>query len=300
MISERYSAQVRLLLELLPIVAKEECFALKGGTAINMFCSNLPRLSVDIDLVYLPVENRENSYAHINSSLDRIKGNIERTGKKASVLGLKGEKKIIVSSGIATVKIEPNYTFRGSVLPPATRDVCKEVEDKYSFASIKLLAEDELYAGKICAALDRQHPRDLFDIRGLLSRTGITDRLFDVFTIYLIAHNRPMHELLDCNIQNRESAFADEFSGMTGEPFTYEKHLETLKALKAEILKRAREHSKFLLYFTSLEADFSQTAYPSAKDLPAVKWKIENLKRLQKENPTKFKKQINLLEKLLT
>ena len=54
-----YYKQVQLLVQLLPLVAEEDCFALKGGTAINLFVCDLPRLSVDIDLVYLPMNNRD-------------------------------------------------------------------------------------------------------------------------------------------------------------------------------------------------------------------------------------------------
>ena len=59
MISSSYKAQVDLLLRILPFVAKEENFALKGGTAINLFVRDMPRLSVDLDLNYLPFDNRE-------------------------------------------------------------------------------------------------------------------------------------------------------------------------------------------------------------------------------------------------
>ena len=45
---DRYRAQVRLLIDVLPYVAREEVFALKGGTAINLFHRDLPRLSVDL------------------------------------------------------------------------------------------------------------------------------------------------------------------------------------------------------------------------------------------------------------
>ena len=50
-----YYAQVRLLVRELPVVAKETCFALKGGTALNLFVRDMPRLSVDIDLAYVPL-----------------------------------------------------------------------------------------------------------------------------------------------------------------------------------------------------------------------------------------------------
>ncbi len=52
MANNPFTEQVRLLVALLPRVAKQECFALKGGTAINMFLRDMPRLSVDIDLAY--------------------------------------------------------------------------------------------------------------------------------------------------------------------------------------------------------------------------------------------------------
>lgn len=50
--NDKYNHQVRLLLAVLPEIAKEHCFALHGGTAINLFIRNMPRLSVDIDLTY--------------------------------------------------------------------------------------------------------------------------------------------------------------------------------------------------------------------------------------------------------
>ena len=69
---DRYIDQVRLLIDVLPHIAKENVFALKGGTAINLFYRDMPRLSVDIDLTYLPVEDRNASLRHIDEALDRI------------------------------------------------------------------------------------------------------------------------------------------------------------------------------------------------------------------------------------
>ena len=151
-----------------------------------------------------PVENRENSYAHINSSLDRIRGNIKEPEKGFGTLGLKGEKKIIVSSGIATVKIEPNYTFRKRT--PSNDKRCLQRSGRQIFLCInKTAGRRRTLCRKICAALDRQHPRDLFDIeRDFCVRTGITDRLFERF-IYRTQQTY-VHELLDCNILGK-SAF---------------------------------------------------------------------------------------------
>src|ERR1700741_5369256 len=70
--SESYRKQVALLIRVIPIVAEETCFALKGGTAINLFVRNMPRLSVDIDLTYLPIQPREQSLREIDAALRRI------------------------------------------------------------------------------------------------------------------------------------------------------------------------------------------------------------------------------------
>ncbi len=73
-----YFKQALLLVQMLPVVAKESCFALKGGTAINLFVRELPRLSVDIDLVYLPIEPRNESLSNMQFSLERISRDINQ------------------------------------------------------------------------------------------------------------------------------------------------------------------------------------------------------------------------------
>lgn len=69
---DRYAEQVRLLLGVLPDIAAEEAFALKGGTAINLFYRDMPRLSIDIDLAYLPVTDRAVALNDIDMTLSRI------------------------------------------------------------------------------------------------------------------------------------------------------------------------------------------------------------------------------------
>lgn len=73
-----YKDQVALLLTVLPEVAKQKCFALHGGTAINLFIRDMPRLSVDIDLTYIPIEDKETSMNTIIAELKAIKFNIEK------------------------------------------------------------------------------------------------------------------------------------------------------------------------------------------------------------------------------
>lgn len=74
--SDQYRHQVNLLLQVLPIVFEQSCYCLKGGTAINLFIQDMPGLSVDIDLVYMPIKNRSDSLGEIESTLLQIKKSI--------------------------------------------------------------------------------------------------------------------------------------------------------------------------------------------------------------------------------
>ena len=121
---ERYAAQVALLVRMLPEIAEEESFALKGGTAINLFIRDLPRLSVDIDLTYLPVAERAESLAGVTSALNRIADRVRaRTGAEVQQQGAKDGTRLLVRSGATAVKIEANPVLRGTVFEPELRSV---------------------------------------------------------------------------------------------------------------------------------------------------------------------------------
>nr|WP_318660690.1 nucleotidyl transferase AbiEii/AbiGii toxin family protein [uncultured Treponema sp.] len=298
MIKKEYIEQVKLLLEVLPVIAKEKCFALKGGTAINMFYNNLPRLSVDIDLVYTIIEQRDESCNHINEKLQNLKKSLNKLGYSVNLSGNDIEKKIICSNSVASIKIEPNYTFRGTVLSPVFFDVCPKVEEEFAYAGMNLLAREEVYAGKICAALDRQHPRDLFDINQLYEHDGLTEKMIDVFLYYLLSHNRPVHELLNCNIQNKNEIMKTEFEGMTDIEFSYKQHCETLMKLKSDLLNKLKPYYDFIGDFVQLKAEFTKSPYPHAEKLPAIQWKIKNLNFLREKERAKFEHQKEELDKL--
>ena len=294
--AQKYINQVNLLLEVIPVVAKEKCFALKGGSAINMFCQDLPRLSVDLDLVYLTIEEREKSYENINAALERIKNTLASRGYEAILQG-KNEKKILCSNGAATIKIEPNYTIRGSLLEPKMLAVSQKVQENFGYAKMNILALEELYAGKFCAALDRQHPRDLFDVK-LLFETfgGISDEMISCFVVYALGHNRPLHELLDCTIKDNSEIFEKEFVGMTDETVSYSELADTLQKLKDELKTRLVPYKDFMLDFVQLKADFSVLPYKNVAELPAIKWKIKNLEKLFASDKSKFDLQYKKLK----
>ena len=292
-----YKNQVKLLIDVLPYVAKEECFALKGGTAINLFYNNLPRLSVDIDLTYIGFESRDIACANINNALKRIADDLNAKGYIANVQGNDIEKKIICSNQHANIKIEPNYIIRGYIEKPEILEVCENVEDEFGYVQIQVVSKKELYGGKICAALDRQHPRDLFDIKELIERDGINEELVKGFIAMLLSHDKPLHETLNPNIKNQTEIFEKQFQGMTNKKFSYIEHEQTLNNLINIIKEKILPYKQPLLDFVSLKGNLSDFKINNLEKLPAIKWKIKNLQKLQSMNIKKFEKQYNQLYK---
>lgn len=299
---DRYVRQVALLVRTIPEIAEEADFALKGGTAINLFVRDLPRLSVDIDLVFLPIAERKESLASVKAGLERIAARVDkRPGLRAKPPSGDGTK-IEVTDGAARVLIEANPVIRGTVFEAELRTVSPRVEEQFGFAEMQVVSMADLYAGKIAAALDRQHPRDLFDIHYLFETDGISDDLFSAFLVYLISHNRPPQELLAPHLHELTSIYENDFVGMTVE----EVPLATLEAVRerlvGEILQRARsDHTReFLLSFFALEPDWSKLSLETdVAALPAVRWKLRNLEILRERAREKFDKQIADLEQVL-
>lgn len=293
---EKYIKQVALLVKCLPIIATEECFAIKGGTAINLFFMNLPRLSVDIDLVYLPIESRDTTYQNINQALERISQKLQKIGLKVSS-NRKNEQKLICSDGVSDIKIEPNYTLRGYVFEPQLMELCPKVQDLFGYAEARIISEAELWGGKICAALDRQHPRDLFDIYNLLNTVGINSEIKNGFISLLLAGNRPLHEMLKPNFQMDEDIFDKEFAGMTDESFTFDEAKRTFLKLVENIHTILTDEDKrFLLDFVQLKANLQAADISNLDKLPGIKWKLKNLENLQNQNPEKFQEQYDKLK----
>ena len=292
-----YKNQVKLLIDVLPYIAKEECFALKGGTAINLFYNNLPRLSVDIDLTYIGFESRDIACANINNALKRIADDLNAKGYIANVQGNDIEKKIICSNKNAKIKIEPNYIIRGCIEKPEILEVCENVEDEFGYAQIQVVSKKELYGGKICAALDRQHPRDLFDIKELIEKDEINEELIKGFIAMLLSHDKPLHETLNPNIKNQIEVFEKQFQGMTNKNFSYIEHEQTLNNLINIIKEKIFPYKQHLLDFVSLKGDLGNFKINNLEKLPAIKWKIKNLQKLQSMNIKKFEEQYNQLYK---
>ena len=304
MIDPKYRAQVELLLQTIPYVAKEKIFALKGGTAINLFIRSVPRLSVDIDLTYIPINDRETALSDISDGLGRIKADLEKSipGISVTAVSREGEDaKINCQLQKAQIKIEVNTTTRGTINDPELLKVDKKVQESFGrFAAINVVSMAELYGGKICAALDRQHPRDLFDVKLLLENEGLTEEIKTGFLVALISHMRPINELLNPKFIDQRNAFETQFSGMSDVPFSYEEFEKTREELVSDIkAKLTIEDRVFLVSFKEADPIWEFFNVENASELPAVRWKFQNIERLKQENPKKHMGLINTLYKVL-
>jgi predicted nucleotidyltransferase component of viral defense system len=281
MTSDTYRRQVVLMLRIIPFVAEEECFALKGGTAINFFVRDMPQLSVDIDLMYLPVKSRSDSLNEIDAAMKRIAERIKvgiPASRTTNVVMEGAITKLQVQADGVQVKIELSPVMRGTVYEPGLQSVSPAVEDAFQFAEIKVVSFEDLYAGKILAALDRQHPRDLFDVRDLLANEGIGDKLREAFIVYLLSHNRPMGELLSGRRKDLAMEYQNGFVGMTDEPVVIEVLVEAQNELIGIIIGGMPErHKKFLIGFEAGTPDWSLLHVAHAAELPAVLWRQRNL-----------------------
>jgi predicted nucleotidyltransferase component of viral defense system len=285
--SEEFRRQAALLVRVIPLVAGEECFALKGGTAINLFVRDMPRLSVDIDLTYLPVEDRATSLASIDAAMKRIADRIRKGIPGAKVTSARLKEANIISTHFVElddveIKIEVTPVLRGCVYDPVTRAVSAKVEDLFGFAEIQVVSFADLYAGKVVAALDRQHPRDLFDVRDLLANEGLDEELRKAFVVYILSHNRPMVEVLAPTRLDIQKEFERGFEGMTDEPVRLDELLQAREDLIAELVgKMPGEHRQFLASFKRGDPHWDLLKLPNVEKLPAVQWRLQNLAKME-------------------
>lgn len=303
MINTSYFSQTRLLIQVLPFIAEEKDFALKGGTAINLFFRDIPRLSVDIGLTYLPLKKRDETIKDINEKLLNIAKNIRTKIYGATVLeirpfGTKEVSKLSVSQGGAKIIIEPNLTLRGYVYPPTDMSLLSETESLFGqTVSMRVMSFADVYGGKICAALDRQHPRDLFDVQILMKNEGVTEEIRKAFLVYLISGDRPIHELLNPNRIDIRSTFAEEFQTMTKSPVTVEQLIETREILIQTIKRSLTDLEKeFLLSLKHGTPNWELLGIQGVERLPGVQWKLINIKKM---NATRQKQQLDNLRSVL-
>lgn len=297
--NQTYLDTARLLTQVAPLVFVDDTFALKGGTAINLFVRDMPRLSVDLDLVFpdhrLP---RDEALVRINVAIRQAAERLKKHGLQVHApAAAEGETKLLVRRGTVQVKIEVNFVMRGTVLPvrqasltPTARDVLM------ADLEIPVVSLEDVYGGKLVAALDRQHPRDLFDVMQLFSHEGITPGIRRAFVVYLVSSNRPLHEVLFPPLRDIQYDFTHNFHGMTAEPVPLEALLAARERLVREIqLGLDEEERLFLLSMVAGTPEWARLGIDHLEHLPGVRWKLQNLAQLRKTNAKKFAEQADLL-----
>ncbi|WPE24283.1 nucleotidyl transferase AbiEii/AbiGii toxin family protein [Shinella zoogloeoides] len=305
MAREQYIRQVDLLVRTLPFIARHDAFALKGGTAINLFYRDMPRLSVDIDLTYLPIEDRETTLENIDTILEHIREDLMRNLRGVNVQRIAGggnnDTRLLVRQGNAEIKVETSPVARGTVHPPKLRRVSEKVEEAFGFAEMQVVSFEDLFGGKLHAAVDRQHPRDLFDVKLLYENEGLTDALFRTFLIYVASSGRPPHELIKPSLADLDEAFVKEFEGMTIEPISLDDLKTVRDRMTTDILAKLDDRgAHFLLSLHDGEPDFAAIGLRQAAELPAVRWKLLNLQKLKEQNPMKHAEQRREIEQIVS
>ena len=286
--SSVYAKKVELLLRLIPIVMDEGVFAIHGGTAINLFLKDLPRYSVDIDLTYTPLTDRQTSLDDINLHLKAIAEKAKRAFKGMHIVPIPISSKLLCEYRGNQVKIEVNQTKRGIVGGEVlTIPLSEKAQNEFSlYCEAKIVPLTLLYGGKIAAALSRQHPRDLFDVKYMEypmneCREGL---------IYcLLGSDRPILESFSPSLIDQRKAMENQFTGMTDIPFTYDEFEETRAKLISDVKSlMTEEDRKFLVSFESGQPKWDGYEFEYLKDYPSVQWKLLNLKKLAKQNPQKL------------
>ncbi|MFM9926756.1 nucleotidyl transferase AbiEii/AbiGii toxin family protein [Variovorax sp. H27-G14] len=290
---QEYIDTVRLLIEAAPAVFQSPRFAMKGGTALNLFVQDMPRLSVDIDVVFTdPSLTRDEALAAIEADLKTSAATLEAQGLSVTMPRKPGgeDVKLFISDGKAEVKIEVNHVFRGTLLPVQTVPLAAAAQEMFtSDLTVPMLDRAELYGSKLVAAMDRQHPRDIFDVLKMYEKYGLDSSFVDCFVAYLAGHGRPVHEVLFSTDAPFEKIYESHFRGMTMDEVELQTLLDTRTRLKADLPKAlTRKHKDFLLSLVKLEPDWGQLPFVSLNELPALKWKLLNLEKLRQKNPKGF------------
>ncbi|QKE41599.1 MAG: nucleotidyl transferase AbiEii/AbiGii toxin family protein [Ferrovum myxofaciens] len=302
--NQTYLDTARLLTQVAPFIFVDGTFALKGGTAINLFIRDMPRLSVDLDLVFpdhsLP---RDEALARINEAIRQSAERLKARGFQTHALAAAdaGETKLLVRRAGIEVKVEVNFVMRGTVYPVRTMAMTPMARDTLlADVEIPVVSLEDVYGGKLVAAMDRQHPRDLFDVMQLFMHEGITADIRRAFVVYLASHNRPVHEVLFPSMRDIGQEYERNFKGMTTEPV----ELAALLAARAQMVQELQgdldaDERRFLLSLVAGRPEWPLLGITHAEHLPGIRWKLRNLAQLEHKNPAKFAEQADALAQRL-
>lgn len=136
------------------------------------------------------------------------------------------------------VKIEVNFVMRGTIHPIKTASLTQKAREVLlADLEVPLVSLEDMYGGKLVAAMDRQHPRDLFDVMQLFDHEGITPAIRRAFVVYLASHNRPVHEVLFPAKRDIAQEYEHTFRGMTTAHVELEDLLKARDRMMTELQK---------------------------------------------------------------
>lgn len=290
-----YRRQVALLIRIMPLLSKIKDFAVHGGTAINLFHRNLPRYSVDIDVTYILIEDREKSLKSINMHLITLKHEIEKSVPGIRVIHKPDVWKLLCVKDGTTIKIEVNGTKRGIIGEVERLQLCIKAKEEFGMTCFaNIVPWSQLYGGKIAAALGRQHPRDLFDCRDITPNefAGVKNG----FMLCSLGSDKPIVESLNPNPIDQREALENQFYGMTDVIFSYDNYQNSRESLIKIVNKGLTSEDKsFMISFESGNPDWTICCAGDLSSFPSVKWKMQNIVRLMEKNPSKHREGINKL-----
>jgi hypothetical protein len=251
-------------------------------------------------LVFLPIYERKESLLIIQSALESICDDIKKAMPDAvfikSFLNRDDTPRLTMIRSGVQIKVELSPVLRGTLFKPQLMTVTNKVENEFGYAEIAVVSHADLYAGKICAALDRQHPRDLFDVKFLLDNEGLTDDLRKAVIVYMASHNRPLAELIKPKIKDISGIYQLEFLAMS-EQIVQLADLESARRRLIELVNTSltEKERKFLLAFKACKPDWSLLELPGIEQLPALQWKQLNLAKMSQEKHQKAYKNLETI-----
>ena len=247
----------------------------------------------NIDVVFTDhTLNREDALRTIAANLKAAKSEISTMGFRATLPTTKSgdDVKLFVKGNGQQVKVEVNFVFRGTVLPVQQRPLNTVAQELFTTdITLPVLDPSELYGGKLAAAMDRQHPRDMFDVSKMLERFGWQSSIVDCFVVYLAGHNRPIHEVLFPKKLSLEPAFTNEFAGLTNDELALTMLEQTQEHLIEQLPRKlTMAHRDFLLSMVRAEPEWSLLPFTHLPHLPALQWKLFNLRTLKSRDAGRF------------
>ena len=297
--NKTYRQQVELLLKIIPTLSGIDSFAIHGGTAINLYTLDLPRYSVDIDVTYTLIKPREESFVEIHKNLSIIKEKVKAI--IPNVIISEKPNKIYCSQNGIMVKVEVSGTKRGLVEPYEIKTLCPKAQNEFETSNkAKIVSLSQLYGGKITAALDRQHPRDLFDVKLMFDFVSDFEQVKKGFLYCLLGGDRPIVESLSPNRIDQQETMIKQFSGMTDISFSYSDYEETREKLIDFINSNLTQQDKEFLMAFEVGNELLQFAeYQEYLQFPSVQWKLQNINKLKEINPNKHRENGKKLENYL-